>query len=137
DKLAEELGGPPTPGIGFGIGIERVLIACDSEGVLPATSSAPDVFVVDATGSSETGRLVYELREAGLSVDRSYGSRAVKKQWSAADRSGARFGVMIAPREMERGCVAVKDLRSDAEQQEVQRGELAGWLQMRLGGTGQ
>jgi histidyl-tRNA synthetase len=137
DKLAEELGGPPTPGIGFGIGIERVLIACDSEGVVPASTSAPDVFVVDAVGGGETGRLVYELREAGLSVDRSYGSRAVKKQWSAADRSGARFGVMLAPREMERGCVAVKDLRSDAPQQEVRRDEIAGWLRERLGGTQQ
>jgi histidyl-tRNA synthetase len=137
DKLAEELGGPATPGIGFGIGIERVLIACDSEGVVPASTGAPDVFVVDAAGTGETGRLVYELREAGLAVDRSYGSRAVKKQWSAADRSGARFGVMLAPREMERGCVAVKDLRADAPQQEVGRDEIVAWLRTRLEGTQQ
>src|SRR5207302_7099428 len=50
DRLAEEMGGPPSPGIGFGIGIERVLIACDAEGVLPAPPPHLDAFVVDAVG---------------------------------------------------------------------------------------
>ena len=128
DRLAEEMGGPPTPSIGFGSGIERVLLACDAEGVLPASTARVDVYVVDLLGGTEADRLLYELRESGLSADRSYGSRAAKKQWSAADRAGATWGVMLAPDEHGRAHVAVKDLRS-GEQIEVRRDEIAAWLQ--------
>jgi histidyl-tRNA synthetase len=130
DRLAEEMGGPPTPSIGFGAGIERVLLACDAEGVLPAVTARVDVFVVDLLGGTEADRLLYELRESGLAADRSYGSRSVKKQWSAADRSGASWGVMLAPDEHARGHVAVKDLRS-GEQVDVRRDEVAAWLRTR------
>jgi histidyl-tRNA synthetase len=132
DRLAEELGGPPTPGIGFGIGLERVLIACDSEGVLPAGASTCDVFVVDAVGSVDTLRVVHELRELGLSTERSYGGRAMKKQLAAADKAGARYVVILAPNEMAQGKVAVKDLRS-GEQVDVPRDEVAPWVRMQIG----
>jgi histidyl-tRNA synthetase len=130
DGLAEEMGGPPTPGIGFGIGIERVLIACDAEGSWPAPRAEIDVFVVDALGGSEATVLLHELRGAGLSADRTYGDRSVRKQWAAADRAGARYGVMIAPRELEHGHVVVKDLRT-GEQLDVRRVEVAAWLRTR------
>ncbi len=73
DRLAEEMGGPPSPGIGFGIGIERVLIACDAEGVLPTPAAYLDAYVVDAVGpevGAEVAALLAELRETGLSADR-------------------------------------------------------------------
>ena len=127
DRLSEEMGGPPTPGIGFGIGIERVLIACDSEGALSAPASGIEVYVVDALGGTAATVLVHELREAGIATDRAFGSRSVKKQWSAADKSGAPHGVMLAPREWERDQVLVKDLRS-GEQCEVGRDEIVSWL---------
>lgn len=127
DRLAEEMGGPPTPSIGFGSGIERVLLACTAEHVLPAESARVDVFVVDLMGSTEADRLLWELRESGLAADRAYGGRSVKKQWSAADRAGARWGVMLAPDELARGHVAVKDLET-GEQIEVRRDEVAAWL---------
>lgn len=130
DRLAEEMGGPPTPSIGFGSGIERVLLACDAEGVVPATTGRVEVFVVDLLGGTEADRLLYELRESGLSADRSYGSRSPKKQWTAADRAGATWGVMLAPDEHSRRHVAVKDLRS-GEQIEVRRDEVAAWLRTR------
>ncbi|MCU1427341.1 MAG: histidyl-tRNA synthetase [Actinomycetia bacterium] len=133
DRLAADMGGPPTPGMGFGIGIERVLIACDSEDVLPVPEPHCDVFVVDAVGGTEATRLAYELREAGLTVERAYGGRAVKKQWSAADRSGAQYGVMLAPKEMEQGKVAVKDMRT-GEQVDVPRDEVAAVIATRLEG---
>jgi histidyl-tRNA synthetase len=132
-KLAEEMGGPPTTGIGFGIGIERVLIACAAEGVVPGTPSTADVFVVNGLGAAagtEVTLLVTELREDGMRAERTYGDRSVKAQWKAADRSGARFGVMLGAREAERRAVAVKDLRS-GEQVEVPRDAVAGWLQER------
>jgi len=99
DRLAEEMGGDPAPGIGFGIGIERLLIACDGEGVLPAPESRVDAFVVDAVGGERGGAdtalvILDDLREAGLRADRAYGGRSVKAQWKVADRSGAAFTVI-------------------------------------------
>lgn len=135
DGLAQEMGGPPTPGIGFGCGVERLLLACDAEGVLPARGARVDVFVVDLAGTHEVTRLLHELRERGLAADRSYGARAPRKQFGAADRSGARFAVVVGERELASGALAVKDLRS-GEQVEVARAELGPWLATRLAAAG-
>jgi histidyl-tRNA synthetase len=132
DRLAQEMGGPAAPSIGFGSGIERLLLACDAEGVLPAAGARLDVFVVDTSGAIDTVRLLAELRESGLAADRAYGSRSFKKQMAAADKSGARWAVILGAREAERGMVAVKDLRSEEPvQTEVPRAEIAAWLRMR------
>ncbi len=130
DGLVEQMGGKPTPGIGFGIGIERVLIACEGEEVFGAPEPAVDVFVIDIVGGIAGVTLVSELRAEGLSADRAYGNRAAKKQWGVADRVGARWGVMLGPRELAEGKVAVKDLASGV-QQDVARAEVAAWLKMR------
>jgi histidyl-tRNA synthetase len=133
-RLAEEMGGKPTSGIGFGIGIERVLIACDAEGALPAPTASTDAFVVNglgARGDTETALVVAELRETGLRTERAYGDRSVKAQWKLADRSGAAFGIMLGAQELERGAVAVKRLGTGV-QVEVPRELLAGWLRERL-----
>jgi len=128
------MGGPPTPSIGFGIGIERVLIAGDAEGVLLPDPSGLDAFVIDGLGEHDATQdatvLVAELREAGLHADRAYGGRSVKAQWKLADRSGARFGVMLAPKEAARGAVAIKDLAT-GDQLEVPREQVAGWIRAR------
>jgi histidyl-tRNA synthetase len=131
DQLAESMGGPPTPGIGFGIGIERVLIACDAEGALRSVDDYRlDAFVIDGVGDGSAGVLVGELRESGLRVDRAYGGRSVKAQWKVADRGGAAYGVMVGRAEAARDAVGVKDMSSGA-QIEVHRSQLAGWLQAR------
>jgi histidyl-tRNA synthetase len=132
DQLAEQMGGPPTPGIGFGIGIERVLIACDGEGVLAGGGAQCDVFVVDTVGTVEALRIAHELRELGLRTDRASGGRAMKKQLAAADRSGARYVVILAPNEMAQGNVAVKNLRT-GEQVEMPRDEVAPRLRTQIG----
>jgi histidyl-tRNA synthetase len=131
DRLAADMGGPPTPGIGFGIGIERVLIACDGEGVFGAPSARVDVFVVDAVGGTDAIVLLEELRALGLRADRAYGGRKLGKQFAAADKSGARYTVLLAPKELEAGNVAVKDLTS-GDQREIRRDEAAAWLRTRL-----
>jgi histidyl-tRNA synthetase len=128
DRLAEEMGGPAAPSIGFGSGIERLLLACDAEGVLPVPPPRLDAFVVDLVGVADTTRLLAELRESGLAADRAYGGRSPKKQFTAADRSGARWAVIVGADEAKRGMVAVKDLRSDKPQCEVRREEIAAWL---------
>ena len=134
DRLAETMGGPPTPGIGFGLGIERLVLAA---GLVDRLSTHPrlDAFVIDASGPGtdrEAILVLAELRAAGLRADRAYGGRSLKGQWRAADRSGARYGVMLAPDEAARGTVVVKDLATGA-QVEVPRPGLVGWLQARCG----
>ena len=130
DGLVEQMGGKPTPGIGFGIGIERALLVCDAEGVFGPPASSVDVFVIDTVGGLAGLTLLTELRAEGLAADRAYGNRSMKKQWGAADRVGARWGVLLAPRELADGKVAVKELAS-GEQVEVERDEIAAWLRMR------
>ena len=96
DKLVEQMGGKPTPGIGFGIGIERVLIACAAEGVVPGDVPVADVFVVDGMdNATEVTLLVTELREDGMRAERTYGGRSLKAQMKVADKSGARFTVIL------------------------------------------
>ncbi len=129
DGLAETMEGPPTPGIGFGTGIERIVLALDAAGVAPARSGA-EVFVVDGLGDEgavTVGTLVEALRRAGFAVERAYGGRSVKAQWKVADRSGAARAVMVGRDELTRDAVAVKDLAT-GEQVEVPRTALVAWL---------
>jgi histidyl-tRNA synthetase len=135
DGLAEDMGGPATPGIGFGSGIERLVHALDAASVTPAPRRL-DAFVIDGlgdTGGTRATVLVSELREEGLGADRAFGGRSVSAQWKAADRSGARFAVMLGRDEVTRDAVAVKDLES-GEQVEVPESSLATWLQDHHGG---
>ncbi len=113
DGLVEELGGPPTPGIGFGSGIERVLLACDAEGVFPTPDPSVDVFVVDTSGGAEALHLTTELRRAGFRVDRAYDQRSMRAQMKAADRSGAAVAVIVGERELAEGVVGLRRLRGD------------------------
>ena len=129
DGLAEEMGGPATPGIGFGAGIERLVLALEAASVAPATHRL-DAFVINGLGDEGSVKatvLVSALREEGLGADRAYGGRGVPAQWKAADRSGARFGVMLGRDESVRDAVAVKDLET-GEQVEVPEKGLATWL---------
>jgi histidyl-tRNA synthetase len=123
DGLVEQLGGPPTPGIGFGSGIERMLLACDAEGVLEAPASALDVFVVDTTDGRAARDLTAELRAAGLRVDRAFDHRSMKSQMKAADRSGAPVALIVGERELGDGAVTVRDL-ARGEQEVVARDQV-------------
>jgi histidyl-tRNA synthetase len=111
-----------------------VLLACDAEGVLITPTARLDVYVVDAVGTGDALVLLHELREAGIAADRAYGGRSLKKQWAAAGKSGARYGVMLAPRELATGHVVVKELTT-GEQIEVRRGEIAAWLVTHIEGA--
>jgi histidyl-tRNA synthetase len=130
DQLAEEMGGPPTAGIGFGIGVERVLIACEAEGALGGVEARLDAFVVDGVGDGTAAVLVHALRESGLRADRAYGGRSVKAQWKLADRAGAAYGVMVGRDEVTREMVAVKHMAT-GEQLEVPSAQVAGWIRER------
>ena len=131
DRLAEDLGGPPTPGIGFGMGIERLLLACDAEGVFPAPTSTVDVFVVDTAGGAEALLLTAELRAAGVACDRAFDARSMKAQFKVADRSGARLALVVGERELADATVTVRDLAT-GDQEVVGRGDVVSHVRKRL-----
>jgi len=135
DRLAEEMGGPATPGIGFGMGIERVLIVCDAEGVtLGRAGPALDAFVIDPGVGEAATLMVAALREAGLRADRAYGGRSMKAQMKMADRAAASYGLILGPDEIARDVVTVKALFADMgsdKQVEVPRAQVAAWLLQR------
>ena len=111
DGLVESLGGQPTPGVGFALGLDRTLLACDDEGVFATPSPAVDVFVVDTTGGLEALQLTAQLRAAGISADRAYENRSMKSQMKVADRSGAAVALIVGSNELEAGTVVVRPLR--------------------------
>ncbi len=123
DKLAEQLGGKPTSGIGFGSGIERLLLTREAEGVEPRNlvERALELFVIDTTGDDVATVLVDELRGAGFATDRAYDNRSMKSQMKLADKSGARLALLVGPQEMAADEVTIRDLRSDDFEQTQRR----------------
>ena len=115
DGLVESLGGPSTPGIGFALGLDRTLIACDDEGVFAAPDSSVDVFVVDTTGGAEALAITSALRAADVRADRAYENRSMKSQMKVADRSGAALAVIVGSNEVADGTVTIRPLRGDRE----------------------
>ena len=99
DYLVEEIGGPPTPGVGFGAGIERLLLAMEEEGAASAEQPAVDVFVVLHPGAPRelVAPLLKELRDRGVAADTDYAGRSLKGQLTQAGRSGATKTVALRP----------------------------------------
>jgi histidyl-tRNA synthetase len=121
DGLVESLGGPSTPGIGFGSGIERTLLTCDAEGVFPASERHADVYVVDTAGGDTARDLSVELRRAGIAAERAFDGRSMKSQMKSADRSGASIVLIVGSDELADGTVTVRHMSGDHEQQRVER----------------
>ena len=112
DGLMAVLGGQALSGVGYGIGVDRTLLACRVEGVTPWSTARCDVFGVPL-GDAARSRLVVlaaALRQAGVRVDLAYGGRGLKGAMKAADRSGARFALVLGERDLEAGQVGLKDL---------------------------
>ncbi len=122
DGLVEQLGGPPTPGVGFALGLDRTLLACDAEGCFPAPDEAVNVFVVDTTGGMEAFALCGELRGAAISAEHAYESRSMKAQMKAADRSGASLAAIIGTDELAAGTILIRSMTT-GEQHSVGRSD--------------
>ncbi len=132
DGLAESLGGKPTPGIGFALGVDRILLACDAEDVFAAPTTAPDVFIVDLTGGTEALALADQLRQAGIAADRGFDGRSMRAQMKVADRSAAPWAVLVGEDEVAAGTVTIRDMHGDTGQVSVPRADLAATLKNRL-----
>jgi histidyl-tRNA synthetase len=118
DGLVAELGGDPTPGIGFGCGIERVLLTCEALGVtFPADEQRPVFLVTLGEGARLPGlKLLNDLRQAGIAADTDYLGRSMKAQMRAANRAGAQRVLILGEDEVARGEVTVKDMETGAQE---------------------
>jgi len=125
DGLIEACGGPPLPGIGYALGMERILLTMERQGCAFLPSGGPDVFVAvaDAGASREAVRLLQELRRGGLSADRDYTGRSLKAQMKYAGKLNARFVAILGGEELSRRAVTVKDMATGT-QEEVPAGRL-------------
>jgi histidyl-tRNA synthetase len=129
DGLAEVLGGPPTPGVGFAMGLDRVLLAIEAEGLTAPGPRGLRCFVVAVGEASRpvANRLVAEFRAAGLAAATAFEERPMKAQMKMADRAGAAFVAIVGEREVADGVVTLKRL-IDGIQKTVPAGDAVGWL---------
>jgi histidyl-tRNA synthetase len=125
DNLVENLGGRPTPGVGFGSGLERLLLALEAQGVNLPESKRPLVWIVSLGDASrnECWKLLGELRRAGIAADMDFSGRSAKAQFKMADREKAIACVVIGDTELAAGQVVLKIL-STGEQNNVARNEI-------------
>ena len=117
DGLVEELGGPATPGIGFGMGIERMIMVQDMRGVATQAPQLLDVFVVTMGDEARMAgvKLVSELRAKGVKADLDHAARSMKAQFKFADKIGAGKVVVIAGDELSKGVVKLRDMAGSTE----------------------
>ncbi|MEV0352714.1 histidine--tRNA ligase [Nonomuraea sp. NPDC050680] len=121
DGLSEMLGGPPLPSVGWALGVDRTFLAMEAEGLIG--EAAPGRVQVYGVPLGDEARrrmflLVTELRQAGVSADLAYGGKGLKGAMKGADRSGARFALILGERDLAAQAVQLKDLTT-AEQTEV------------------
>jgi histidyl-tRNA synthetase len=135
DGLSEDIGGPSLPGIGFAVGLDRIVLAIESERgtAAPGEATGCQVFGVPLGDDAHADvlSLITQLRRAGVRADMAFGSRGLKGAMKAADRSGARFAVIIGAEERNAGTVRMRDLRS-GDQLDVAATSAADWLRNEL-----
>lgn len=113
NSLISDLGGPDLPGIGFGTGVERILLAAEP----PEQSPTLDVYFVTLVPEARLPamRLAGALRAAGLACDLDYAGRSAKGQFKGADRSGARYAVIVGEEELDQNACKLRDMTSGEE----------------------
>ena len=135
DGLSEDIGGPPLPGIGFAVGLDRIVLAIESERKVAPAQASPgcQVFGVPLgeDAHADVLTLVTALRRAGVLADMAFGARGLKGAMKAADRSGAAYAVLIGAEERRNEFVRIKDLKS-GDQHDVAASEATAWLTERL-----
>lgn len=112
--LAEEIGGPETPGIGFALSVERLIAALEAEKVELPIETAIDCYLVSLGEAAKdyTVKLAYELRNAGFTVEKDYLDRKAKAQFKSADRLQARYVAILGDDELENKKINVKDMET-------------------------
>ncbi|MBE7042755.1 MAG: histidine--tRNA ligase [Ruminococcaceae bacterium] len=136
DGLVEELGGSPTPGVGFGLGLERLLMVLENQqnNALPE-ETVPLLFIASIGKEAEqtAQTIVYQLRKAGIYCEKDALARSVKAQMKYANKIGAKYAVVLGDDEVAEQCVTVKEMET-GEQTEMALQELKGFLEQRKEG---
>ena len=132
DGLAAEMGAPATPGVGFALGLDRTLMACEAEKTFIGPEQLLQVYVIDTTGGENSLVITDQLRQNGFKVDRSFGDRSMKAQMKAADKSGAKIALIVGEDEVEKGVVTIRDLRGEEGQEEIASDSIIANLEKRL-----
>ena len=114
DGLMAELGGQSLSGIGFGLGVDRALLAAEAEGVINENSFASDLFIIPLGDAAKemAMRIAGELRAAGKSVEIAFGDRALKGAMKGADKSGARYVIVLGDSEISSTTVELKEMKT-------------------------
>ena len=126
DGLMSQLGGQELSGIGYGLGVDRTVLALEAEGVeLEGVEERVAVYGVamGAAAKQKMAVIINDLRKAGISADMSFGDRGLKGAMKGADRANARFALVLGDQELEAGTVALKDLRAH-EQRDIPAGDV-------------
>ncbi|ALC06052.1 Histidine-tRNA ligase [Corynebacterium deserti GIMN1.010] len=133
DGLMAQLGGQDLSGIGYGLGVDRTLLALQAEGVSVGAERRVDVYGVPlgTEAKKALAGIVDKLRRAGVATDMSYGDRGLKGAMKGADRSNALYTLVLGEQELENGTIAVKDMRAH-EQHDVTIDEVVTFLQGKL-----
>jgi histidyl-tRNA synthetase len=133
DGLAEMLGGPPTPGVGFGSGLERHVMTLKTQNIKPPALPRPPVFIATLGKEARPAAidLTVELRKAGLGTWMAFGQRGLKSQLREANRREASYAVILGQDEIDAGEATVRDM-ARGQQERVPLQELAKWLTTRL-----
>ena len=120
DGLIEQLGGAPTPGIGFAMGIERIILALEEAGTMPDLRDVPDIYIANIGEETKlfVTALADKLRKSGVKCERDLCSRSLKAQMKYADKCGARFSIVIGGDEAEKKSAILKNM-AEKEQFEV------------------
>lgn len=120
------LGGNPTPGIGFALGVERLLLALEQEGVCLPEEQKPAIYIgsIGEAASREAQKMVFALRKIGVAAQKDLLGRSVKAQMKYADKLGVRYTTILGDNEIAEGKTMVKNMQT-GEKQEVTLAELA------------
>ena len=116
DGLMAELGGQSLSGIGFGLGVDRALLAAEAEGVISENAFVSDLFIIPLGDAAKemAMKIAGELRNAGKSVEIAFGDRALKGAMKGADKSGARYVIVLGESEISSATVEVKEMKTGA-----------------------
>jgi histidyl-tRNA synthetase len=112
DKLMSELGGQDLSGIGWGLGVDRTILAAEEEGVIPENIGSADLFIIPLGTQSAALEIATDLRAKGKIVEIAFGERALKGAMKAADKSGAKYVLVLGENELSSGEVAIKNMKS-------------------------
>lgn len=133
--LVEQLGGPSTPGIGFGMGLERLMLALEAENITLPVDKKLDLFFVTIGDNvqNKAVQLVQQLRLEGISVDKDYQGRKIKAQLKAADRLNAKYVAILGEDELEKNIINIRSMET-GEQEEVALETFVATMKEKLGG---